>query len=261
MSIRSAAVAALFYPADGVVLRDMIKSALSRVQFVTDAPKGIIVPHAGYSYSAQTAACAYATLKNSAYSRVVLVGPAHRLAFNGIAISASSSFRTPLGDVAVAVDSYKLPALFDTVLVHDGAHALEHSLEVQLPFLQVVLGEFEILPLCVGAVRASQLFSLLEFLYGDEHTLFVISSDLSHYHPYTQANRLDHTTVNTILAGEQVSGEQACGATAVNAMTLLAKQHGLRACLLDYRNSGDTAGEKDRVVGYTAIAFEATDVS
>jgi len=259
MSVRYAAVAGLFYPADQAELCAVIERELSRIEAVGSCPKALIVPHAGYIYSAPTAAYAYAGLRGCPISRVVLVGPAHRVAFHGVAVVSSSAFRTPLGDVPLAADGGRLASLFDCVSVHDGAHAMEHSLEVQLPFLQTVLGAFELLPLCVGAVDASELAVVLESLWGDEQTLFVISSDLSHYHPYAQARILDDATISQILGGQAVHHEQACGATGINAMNIVANRHGLRGCLLNYRNSGDTAGDHDRVVGYASIAFAAGD--
>ncbi|PIP02229.1 MAG: AmmeMemoRadiSam system protein B [Zetaproteobacteria bacterium CG12_big_fil_rev_8_21_14_0_65_54_13] len=259
MSVRPAAVAGLFYPADRAELRSAIANELGSAAYCGCYPKALIVPHAGYIYSAPTAACAYAALKNAPVSRVILVGPAHRVAFHGVAVASSSAFRTPLGDVPLAVDVPELASRFDCVCVHDSAHAMEHSLEVQLPFLQMVLGSFELLPLCVGAVEASELAAVLESLRGDQQTLFVISSDLSHYHPYEQARILDHATIGHILAGRAVDHEQACGATGINAMGMVAQQHGMRARLLDYRNSGDTAGDHDRVVGYASLVYEAGD--
>jgi len=255
MSVRPAAVAGLFYPADRVELHNMITRDLDRVDVALPCPRALVAPHAGYIYSGSTAAYAYASLDKCPVSRVVVAGPAHRVAFHGIAVASSSVFRTPLGDVPLAADGRELADLFDYVVIHDGAHAMEHSLEVQLPFLQTVLGAFELLPLCIGAVEASELADVLESLWGDAQTLFVISSDLSHYHPYAQARRMDLATIDRILEGQSIDHEQACGATGINAMNMLAKRHGLQAHLLDYRNSGDTAGDRDRVVGYASLVF------
>ncbi|MDX8405440.1 MAG: AmmeMemoRadiSam system protein B [Mariprofundus sp.] len=259
MSVRAAAVAGLFYPDEPAELRTMIKCALERVPVCVLRPKALIVPHAGYIYSAATAACAYAALKNHSFSRVVLVGPAHRVAFYGVAVPSSSAFRTPLGDVPLAADAQLMASRFNCVQVHDNAHAMEHSLEVQVPFLQMALADFELMPLCVGAVEAAELAAVLESLWGDEQTLFVISSDLSHYHPYDEARLLDSATIEHILAGQPVQHEQACGATGINAMSLVAGRHGVQVRLLDYRNSGDTAGDRDRVVGYASLAYVAGD--
>ncbi|WP_167631353.1 AmmeMemoRadiSam system protein B [Mariprofundus ferrooxydans] len=255
MSVRPAAVAGLFYPADRAELCDMIARELAQIDVVSPCPRALVAPHAGYIYSGPTAAYAYALLSKSPVSRVVIAGPAHRVAFRGVAVASSSAFRTPLGDVPLAADGRELAERFDCVAIDDGAHAMEHSLEVQLPFLQTVLGSFELLPLCVGAVEASELADVLESLWGDAQMLFVISSDLSHYHPYAEARRMDLTTIDRILEGQSIDHEQACGATGINAMNILAKQHGLQAQLLDYRNSGDTAGDRDRVVGYASLAF------
>lgn len=255
MSVRLAAVAGLFYPADPVELCDMIARELARVDVVPSCSRALVVPHAGYIYSGPTAAYAYASLSHCPVSRVVIAGPAHRVAFHGIAVASSSVFRTPLGDVPLSTDGRELADLFDCVAINDGAHAMEHSLEVQLPFLQTVLGSFELVPLCVGAVEPSKLADVLESLWGDARTLFVISSDLSHYHAYAQARRMDLATIDRILDGQSIDHEQACGATGINAMNLLAKRHGLQAHLLNYRNSGDTAGDRDRVVGYASLVF------
>lgn len=256
MYVRSAAVAGLFYPSDPIALRDAVAAYLGRVRLTAGAPPcAIIVPHAGYIYSAPTAAFAYAALVGAKFSRVVIVGPAHRVATDAIAVPSCSLFRTPLGDVPVAADTGLLVRQFDWVETDDVVHAAEHSLEVQLPFLQVVLPSFEVVPLCVGDVAPALLAQVLATL-RDERTLFVISSDLSHYHGSDEAVRRDHISIARILAGSHLMHAQACGATAINAMLLLALRYGFRARLLDYRHSGDTAGDMARVVGYAAIAFD-----
>jgi len=255
MSVRPAAVAGMFYPADAVELRTMMMRDLAAAPSLSGRPRALMVPHAGYIYSGPTASCVYALLQGQSWSRVVLAGPAHRVGFYGIALSSRSAFRTPLGDVSLVADGAALVDRFEAVHFNDEAHAQEHSLEVQLPFLQLLLDDFELLPLCVGMVEPELLTEVLASFATDRQTLLLISSDLSHYHPYAQANRLDHATLERITSGQLVSHEQACGATGVNAMTMLAGRNGLRPQLLDYRNSGDTAGEKDRVVGYGGIAW------
>jgi MEMO1 family protein len=219
----------------------------------------LLVPHAGFRYSGAIAAQAYAQLKpwRERIRRVVLLGPTHRVAVRGLAAPSAQAFETPLG--RVAVDSAALAALaaLPQVGTSDAAHAQEHSLEVQLPFLQRALGAFTLVPLAVGRASAEEVAEVLERLWGGDETLIVISSDLSHYLPYAQAQAKDRATVDRILRLDPaLDHEQACGATPLAGALLAARAHGLGARLLDLRNSGDTAGDRSRVVGYCAIAFE-----
>jgi len=254
--IREAAVAGSFYPADPGELRSMLHRMLDAV--VTAAgppPKALIVPHAGYVYSGPVAAVAYASLLPHAarYRRVVLLGPSHRVAFHGLAATEADTFRTPLGDVPI--DCSSLHGLrHEAVDVIDAAHRSEHSLEVQLPFLQMVLPAFKLLPLVVGDARVADVSSVLELLWGGPETLLVISSDLSHYLPYGQACELDRATCKAIeaLDGSGIDGKQACGAIPLRGLLLAAGRRGLRPQTLDLRNSGDTSGSRDQVVGYGA---------
>ncbi len=260
MSVRCAAVADLFYPGDARALLSYVSKAVDEAALqlpdTLTKPKAIIVPHAGYVYSGSVAACAYAALLGADFNRVILLGPAHRLAFYGMALAAVDAFATPLGDVVVDADAFEQVLALPEVQINDAAHAQEHALEVQLPFLQTVLDEFAVLPVCVGSVKQDAVAQLIESLWGDERTLFVISSDLSHFHPYDEAVELDQHSVAMVLAGEgSLNHEQACGATGINAWMLVAARHGLSSQLLNYRNSGDTAGDKQRVVGYASIAF------
>lgn len=259
-SSRPAAVAGLFYPSNA---RDLVTEIAS---FMADAnaatgeklPKALIVPHAGYVYSGAVAASAYALLQplRKTIRRVVLLGPTHRVAVRGLAISAADSFATPLGEVRLDHAAIDAALQLPQVVVSDAAHAQEHSLEVQLPFLQSVFEDFALVPFAVGDASPSEVAEVLELLWGGEETLIVISSDLSHYQPYGAARTLDSATVSTILHLDSVaSHEQACGATPINGLLLAARQHQLTPKLLDLRNSGDTAGDKSRVVGYAAIAF------
>ena len=284
-SARPAAVAGMFYPAAPDELRRDLGALLgaARTAGSTDraartaapsgeavrpavlsgdavAPKLLIVPHAGYVYSGAVAASAYARLAPLAQrvTRVVLLGPAHRVAFHGVALPGVDAFDTPLGRVPLDAQGMALAATFPQVQVNAAAHAQEHSLEVQLPFLQSVLGPFTLVPLLVGRAAPAQVAQLIEALWGGDETLVLVSSDLSHYHPYDECCRLDRDTVATIESlSPVIVHEQACGATAVNAALMCAARHGLRAATLDLRNSGDTAGPADRVVGYASIAFEA----
>jgi AmmeMemoRadiSam system protein B len=223
-----------------------------------EAPKLIVVPHAGYVYSGPVAASAYATLTaaRGRIHRVVLLGPTHRVAVRGLAAPTDDRFETPLGtvpiDQAALAQIDKLPQIERS----DVAHAFEHSLEVQLPFLQQTLGEgFSLVPLAVGDARPEEVDEVLELLWGGPETLIVISTDLSHYLRYDEAQQRDRHTIDRVLALDAtLATDEACGAHPLNGALLAAQRHGLRPQLLDLRNSGDTAGDRSRVVGYGAFA-------
>jgi AmmeMemoRadiSam system protein B len=222
------------------------------------APKAIVVPHAGYMYSGSTAALAYAHLaaSRSVIRRVVLLGPAHRVAVRGLALPGVDVFATPLGEIALDQQAIKAISHLPQVVVSAAAHAQEHSLEVQLPFLQAVLDDFKLVPLVVGDATPAEVAQVLETLWGGPETLLVISSDLSHYLPYRVAQAIDQGTVQHILnLNGSLTHNQACGATPVNGLLLAASKHHLQAQFLGLCNSGDTAGDKDLVVGYASIAF------
>jgi len=260
---RAAAVAGLFYPGDAEILLHDIQALLAaavRTKSPADPPKALIVPHAGYIYSGPVAASAYARLQplRDIIQRVVLLGPAHRYAVRGLALPGTQAFETPLGRVPLdreAINSILIRPMRQ-VTTSAAAHALEHSLEVQLPFLQEVLGVFRIVPLAVGDTTPEAVADVIEALWGGPETLIVVSSDLSHYLPYQTAQHIDQQTCASISRLQTLdSHEQACGATAVNGLLLAARHHHLRPQLLDLRNSGDTAGDHSRVVGYAAFAF------
>jgi len=256
--IRPPAVAGMFYPESESVLLADIHHMLAQAYVVNSIPKALIVPHAGYVYSGAIAASAYAALKKIAahIRRVVLLGPTHRVAVHGMALPGVDAFATPLGIVQIDADAAKSIRHLSQVIVSTQAHAQEHSLEVQLPFLQAILPDFKLLPLAVGTASTEEVAEVLELLWGGEETLIVISSDLSHYLPYDMANRVDSTTVQSVLdLSSVVQHEHACGATPINGLLLAAQQHHLSPQLLDLRNSGDTAGSRDGVVGYASIAF------
>ncbi len=259
-AVRLPAVAGTFYPADTGQLQSELRGLLSAVPATVEehVPKALIVPHAGYIYSGPIAARAYARLAPVAaqIKRVVLLGPAHRVAVRGLALPGAERFATPLGEVAIDREAVKALNDLPQVVVGDAPHALEHSLEVQLPFLQTVLGEFQLVPLVVGHATPDEVADVLERLWGGPETLIVISSDLSHYLPYALARQVDAESVQRILhLDARLNHEQACGATPVNGLLALARRKNLRAELLDLRNSGDTAGDKSRVVGYASVAF------
>lgn len=256
--IRSPAVAGLFYPADIQQLRHDVQQLLSHAKFHDTKPKALIVPHAGYIYSGAIAATAYVSLKtiSTRIQRVVLLGPAHRVAVYGMALPSVDVFATPLGPVQLDTKLIQEIEHLPQVMVSDAAHALEHSLEVQLPFLQSMLGEFSLLPLAVGMTSAEAVAEVLDHVWGGEETLIVVSSDLSHYLPYDAAQQTDLGTVQSILQfNRSIEQAQACGNIPINGLILAARKHHLKPQLLDLRNSGDTAGSRDHVVGYAAIAF------
>lgn len=257
-AIRPPAVAGLFYSADPQQLAREVNEMLANAAPHDLHPKALIAPHAGYLYSGPIAASAYITLAPHAgrIQRVVLLGPTHRIAVRGMALPDADAFDTPLGRIDVDVAAARAIAHLPQVGIHPQTHALEHSLEVQLPFLQTVLKEFTLLPLAVGDATPQDVAEVLEHLWGGEETLIVISSDLSHYLPYPIAQQVDHATVEAILQLRQpLEHTQACGATPINGLILAARHHHLTPQLLDLRNSGDTAGSQDRVVGYAALAF------
>lgn len=259
-TIRPAAVAGMFYPGDTAALAEDVGALIAAAEANAPrlTPKALIAPHAGYIYSGPIAASAYALIRSFAarVRRVVLLGPTHRVAVRGLALPGVDAFATPLGEVAVDHAAIGLIAALPQVTVSPSAHAQEHSLEVHLPFLQTLLPDFKLLPLAVGMASAEEVAEVLETLWGGPETLIVISSDLSHYLPYPRARQTDEATARAILDLRQpISHQQACGGTPVNGLLLAARHHGLHPYMLDLRNSGDTAGDKQRVVGYGAFAF------
>ena len=261
-TVRPAAVSGAFYPGQAPALAGSVLALLANaeaaVQSSADAPKAIIVPHAGYIYSGATAARAYARIRpaHDRIRRVVLLGPVHRVAVRGLALPGVDAFATPLGEIKIDQAGVTALSGLPQVRLSPAAHAQEHSLEVQLPFLQLVLDDFELLPLAVGDATPTEVAQVLETLWGGPETLIVISSDLSHFLPYRTAQAVDRETVQHILRFDgALTHQQACGGTPVNGLLLAARQHQLQAELLGLCNSGDTAGDKDRVVGYAAVAF------
>jgi len=255
--VRSPAVAGMFYPADPSTLRAMLDGMLSAATANhADCPKALIVPHAGYIYSGPTAAMAYAILDRKRIRRVVLLGPVHRVAIRGLALPEADCFATPLGSIPLDTVGMQAIEHLPQVSYNDIPHQPEHSLEVQLPFLQRSLDTFTLLPLAVGDASMDEVAEVISAVWGGEETLILISSDLSHFHPYAEAQRIDALTANAILQMHPpIRHQQACGATPVNGLLHLAAQRGMRCLKLDLCNSGDTAGEYDRVVGYGAFAF------
>lgn len=276
--VRPPAVAGSFYPGNSAVLRSTLMQLLddARLRVPATTPefsaallKAVIVPHAGYIYSGSTAALAYALVERGRgrITRVVLLGPSHRVALRGVALPTSAAFATPLGELPVedvAPDVRRLPGL----VMDDTPHHWEHSVEVQVPFLQHVFGSGEgsgtgavtLVPLVVGHARPDEVADILDAVWGGPETLIVVSSDLSHYHRYEQAQRRDAGTIAQILSLDAtVQPDQACGAYPVNGLLVSARRHGLQPQLLGACNSGDTAGDRARVVGYAALAFSVRE--
>ncbi|MDY6993974.1 MAG: AmmeMemoRadiSam system protein B [Pseudomonadota bacterium] len=258
--VRAPAVAGLFYPAEAQELRQMIQGLLRQTVAATaPAPKAMIVPHAGYVYSGAIAATAYARLAavSDTITRVILLGPSHRLPFMGLAATRMTHFATPLAQVAIDHQAIDSILTLPQVTVLDEAHLHEHSLEVHLPFLQEVLTHFTLVPLVVGEATPQQVSDVLEQLWGGKETLIVVSSDLSHYYDYQTAQQLDQSTSQAIehLHFEAIEHQQACGYHPLKGLLYFARDHALKAQTLDLRNSGDTAGPKHQVVGYGAYVF------
>jgi AmmeMemoRadiSam system protein B len=259
--VRPPAVAGLFYPAHAEELAGTVRSMLDAAPAPGDqpAPKAIVAPHAGYVYSGPIAATAYARIRplRGTIRRVVLLGPAHRFPVHGLALSSADAFATPLGEVPVDREACAAIEQLPQVRVFDATHRDEHGLEVHLPFLQETLGAFAIVPLVVGDATPRQVADVLDVLWDGPETLIVVSSDLSHYLDYHTATNRDRATCDAIerLDLEDISAYDACGHAPLCGLLLAAKEHGLKVETLDLRNSGDTAGDRQSVVGYGAWAF------
>ncbi len=258
---RPPAVAGLFYPQEPGELRATVSTLLgaAAAQLATP-PKVLIAPHAGYVYSGGVAAAAYVEVQERAseIQRVVLLGPAHRVAVRGIAVPSVDGFDTPLGRVPIDAEARTRILALPGVTMDDVAHAQEHSLEVHLPFLQAVLHDFVLLPLVVGEAGPETVAQVLEAVWGGDDTLIVVSSDLSHFHAYQEARRIDADTVAAIEAQQTtIAPQQACGCRPLNGLLTVTRRRGMHIVTLDACNSGDTAGGRDRVVGYAS--FAATD--
>jgi MEMO1 family protein len=254
MLIRKPNVAGQFYPQNAKALNEMIRSFLANAQcIVKEQPKAIIAPHAGYMYSGPVAATIYAVLANfkDTIKKVILFGPSHRVYFKGIAATNADYFETPLGSIPSRNVS------FPAIHINETPYGLEHSLEVQLPFLQIVLNQFELVPLIVGDEDFTNVADVMIRLWGGKDTLIIVSSDLSHYKDYRTAQMMDAFTSQAIidLAPQQLRFEHACGLIPLQGLLHAAKQYHLHVSALDVRNSGDVVGSKDSVVGYGAYYF------
>lgn len=254
MTVRSPAVAGLFYPAEPAQLRRMVARFLDAVCPEPVPAAGYLVPHAGYIYSGSTAAHAYAAISLRPPSRILLLGPTHRMYVEGLALSGADGFETPLG--VVRCDPDLVAALMESrkMTMRPDVHAQEHSLEVQLPFLQVCVPGVPVVPVAVGVADASAVAGVIDIALELPGTMLLVSSDLSHYHPYREAAALDADTISQIIAlGDAIPPDRACGAYPLNGALVAARRNGWTPELLSTCNSGDTAGARDAVVGYAAI--------
>jgi len=258
--VRPPSAAGLYYPKDADGLRLALRTLLARnTAAVARLPKALVVPHAGYAYSGEVAASAFHTLESPAAKsirHVILLGPSHRVSIHGLAMPSCVLFATPCGDVPVNEEARQRLRGLGLAGVSDAPHALEHSMEVQVPFLQAVLGDFDLLPIAVGIAPPGQVGRALESVWGGPETLIVVSSDLSHHHTHVEAQALDQQTAGLILARRSdLSDAQACGASGINGLMEVARRKGLEVQLLDRRTSGDTAGDDSRVVGYGSFSL------
>lgn len=264
-SVRHAAVAGLFYPGSGDALERLLVDLLGQLpESGSNQPKALIVPHAGYIYSGLTAAFAYRKIFpfRKVIRNVVILGPAHRVHFRGAATTTLGYFETPVGRVKINRDIVDdLNTAFDNVASLDEAHREEHCIEVQLPFLQHVLDKFTLVPILTGDITQTQTAEILNYLWDQKDTIFLVSTDLSHFENYTAARKLDAETAAFIENFEykKLSGHSACGGTSLGGLLVLAKEKNLRIQRLDMRNSGDTGGGKQSVVGYGSWALFEQD--
>ena len=260
-AVRPAAVAGMFYPGNARALANEVEDLLGGAEALAPRvgfPKVLIVPHAGYIYSGAVAAGAYDAVRpaRGIVRRVVLLGPVHRVPVRGLATVSDAAFATPLGQVPIDREALATLADLPQVVASDAAHALEHSLEVQLPLLQGTLGSFSLVPFAVGMADVAEVAQVLERLWGGRETLIVISTDLSHYHEYARAKQIDGNTISRIASfATDLNHDEACGATPLNGLLSVAKKRGLSLRLLAACNSGDTAGGRDRVVGYSSFGL------
>jgi AmmeMemoRadiSam system protein B len=257
--LRNSVFKDVFYPGNAKQLTRMLEKFCEQVHEDSPVPKAVIAPHAAYIYSGQTAAHAFKCLqKTRDIHRVIVLAPSHQDAFEGVAVTKADVFQTPLGHIAVNQKICdRLVRKFDSVHLRESAFDREHALEVELPFLQYTLHRFELIPLILGSISYKAVSKMLLSIWGDEQTLIVVSSDLSHYQTYQLANQIDQSTKRSIehLAIPDILFDQACGQTGIVTLMSIAKQKKMRVKCVDLCNSGDTAGDRDRVVGYGAFHF------
>jgi AmmeMemoRadiSam system protein B/AmmeMemoRadiSam system protein A len=255
MVVKEPNVAGSFYPSERGVLETMISEYMNKSELKVSGVRGLVSPHAGYEYSGPVAANGYKQIEGKTYRTVIIIGPSHYVGFRGFSIPNATHYKTPLGIVKISEKVIKMGN--ENGFVSDGKiHEKEHSVEVQIPFLQKALNDFEIIPIVVGEINPETLADIL-MRYIDENTLIIASSDLSHYYPYEEAKSLDSFCINSIpnLDFNGMKNCEACGSIPIMTLMYIAKKSGWSGELLDYRNSGDTTGDKSRVVGYASIAF------
>lgn len=262
-SVRPPAAAGLYYPMDEAQLHSALRQLLHDDPSATPPrrPKALVVPHSAYAFSGGVAASAYRSLRSTSHSirHVVLAGPTHRMQIRGLAMPSCAYFSTPCGAVAINEEGRQRLRELGLAGIADAPHAMEHSLEVQLPFLQEMLDEFDLLPIAVGSAPPDQVARALEAVWGGAETLVVVSSDLSHHHTRAEAEKLDEATAGSIIARRgDLSDAQACGAQSINGLLEVARRKGLEARLLDRCTSGDAAGDSSRVVGYGSFGLYET---
>jgi hypothetical protein len=261
MSARHPAVAGMFYPQEEEKLTQFARYAIDSSPNMGEKPSIIISPHAGFVYSGYTAGYAFRQLQNLDSDReykVLIMGPSHRVYLDSAALSPDDSFETPIGSIKVDTDeSQRLANKFSSIISSAIPHRLEHSLEVQLPFLQLALKNFSIVPLVYGNIADEELFKILEEFLLDDSRIVIISSDLSHYYPQKEAIAIDSYCIKGVegLDLEAMAVCQACGKPAISAAIKYALKHNLKSKTLDYKTSGDTTGDKDSVVGYGSFMF------
>lgn len=260
-TIRDAAVAGTFYPSSKIELELLVQNLLQRANPIVKSlrPQAIISPHAGYIYSGEVAASAYSTIKNIDFSRILLLGPTHRVPFNGMALSRADFFHTPLGNIPLDKQAINKLCSQPDFEFNDVAHMHEHSLETQLPFLQSITNkEFTIIPILVSDTDYASAAMALSSIIDDKNTITVVSSDLSHFHHYDEAVEIDSSTSAKItsLIDIPIIGKEACGCHAINVLLEVARQRNWTAKKVQTSNSGDSSGSKDSVVGYGAYTFE-----
>ncbi len=257
--IREPAVAGQFYPSSQAELQTLTRQYLDEAEATEIRPKALIAPHAGYPFSGPVAGSAFAPLPPLAreIERVVLIGPSHHFPLEGFAVSMARGFNTPLGTVPVDPLGTREILSLPSVRHREEIHVPEHALEVLLPFLQITLGEFSIVPILAGDASPSQTAEVLEAVWGGPETLVAVSSDLSHYYSYDKARELDQSTADAIETLDEtgIGPDRACGRVPIQGLLQAARKHSLQARCVDLRNSGDTAGPRDRVVGYGAFLF------
>jgi AmmeMemoRadiSam system protein B len=261
---RPAVQAGRFYPASPDALGRRVEEYLEAgVAGATDDPVAVIAPHAGYKYSGPIAGSAFAPWIKTGGThprRVVLLGPSHFVDFNGLALAPHAAWSTPLGTVGVDAQAMESLRQFPFVRVYEPAHEREHCLEVELPFLQAVFPSLTVVPLVIGRARDEEVAEVLDALWSDDSTRVVVSSDLSHYLAHEEARSMDRDTARAVEGrdADALTPTRACGYRAIRGLLSIARRRDLAIRTVDLRNSGDTAGSRDAVVGYGAFHLAPT---